>query len=355
MEEAIDILGLSSLELAETASRTLPSGAGLAGRIYSRAFEKGILDLENLGLSPSSASAWRERFTLGLLPVLRIVREEEAKGEASSTIKAVLRLRDGREIECVRVPMPGGTGHKATICVSSQVGCRMGCIFCETGRAGLYRNLAATEIVAQVLTARVVLGWDCGNIVFMGMGECLDNLGEVAQAIRVLTDVRGLGFSMERITVCTSGPAGGIEALRGLGHKRLNVSISLNAGNDEKRSRLMPVNRSIGLAVLSASLAAYPMRRNFVLGVNWCLMPGLNDSREDAREAAAFCARVGRCLLNLIPYNPGGNPVARAPDEEELARFASWLEKDGCLVRRRASKGGKIMAGCGQLGGPSLL
>jgi 23S rRNA (adenine2503-C2)-methyltransferase len=353
VEEAIDILGLSSTELAETASRTLPSGAGLAGRIYSRAFEKGILEMEGLGLSPGSASSWREHFCLNLLPVARTLRDDEAEGGASSTMKVVFWLRDGCEIECVRIPMPGGTGLKATICVSSQVGCRMGCVFCETGRSGLHRNLSAAEIVAQVLTARIVLGWDFGNVVFMGMGECLDNLGEVAQAISVLTDVRGLRFSMERITVCTSGPAGGIEALRELGHKRLNLSISLNAGNDEKRDRLMPVNRGMGLAALAESLVAYPMRRNFVLGVNWCLMPGLNDSREDAREAAAFCARVGRCLLNLIPYNPGGNPVARAPDEEELARFASWLEKDGCLVRRRASKGGKIMAGCGQLGGPS--
>jgi 23S rRNA (adenine2503-C2)-methyltransferase len=352
MEEAIDILGLSSPELAEAASRALPSGAGLAGNIYARAFVKGILDLENLGLSPSSASAWLEKFTLRMLPVLRVLVEDKTEGGGSSAMKAVLGLRDGSEIECVRIPMHGGDGHKATLCISSQVGCRMGCVFCETGRAGLRRNLSAAEIVAQVLTARTVLGWNCGNVVFMGMGECLDNLREVAQAIRVLSDVRGLRFSMERITVCTSGPAGGVEALRELGYKRLNLSISLNAGNDEKRNRLMPVNRGIGLAFLSASLAAYPMRRNFALGVNWCLMPGLNDSREDAREAAEFCARVGRCLVNLIPYNPGRNPVARAPGEEELARFTHWLEEGGCAVRRRASKGERIMAGCGQLGGP---
>jgi 23S rRNA (adenine2503-C2)-methyltransferase len=350
--EAIDILGLGSTELAETASRLLPSGAGLAGRIYARSFEAGSLDLDGLGLSPTSLSAWRERFALRLLPVIRVIKEDDkAEDGATGTAKAVLGLRDGGEIECVRIPMRGGDGHKATLCVSSQLGCRMGCAFCETGHGGFKRNLAAAEIVAQVLTARKRLGWNCGNVVFMGMGECLDNLGEVDRAIRVLTDVRGLGFSMERLSLCTSGPAGGIEALRGLGYKRLNVSISLNAGNDDKRNGLMPVNRGIGLAALAAALAAYPMRRNFALGVNWCLMPGLNDSREDAREAAAFCARVGRCLVNLIPYNPGRNPVARAPDDEDLERFASWLEEGGCLVKRRASKGGRIMAGCGQLGG----
>ena len=351
MQETVDILGFSSPELAELAYRTLPSGAGLAGRIYARAFAEGNLDLDGLGLSPKSLSGWKEQFTLRLLPVLRVVRENPPEGDPSGTAKAILGLSDGSEIECVRIPMLGGSGGKATLCISSQVGCRMGCVFCETGRTGLHRNLSAAEIVAQVLTARIRLGWDCGNVVFMGMGECLDNLDEVKQAIRVLTDVRGMRFSMERLTVCTSGPVGGIEALRELGHKRLNLSISLNAGNDEKRNQLMPVNRGQGLASLAASLAAYPMRRNFALGVNWCQIPTLNDSRKDAREAAAFCGRVGRCLINLIPYNPGLNPIARSPTEEEILQFASWLEEDGCMVRRRTAKGGSIMAGCGQLGG----
>jgi 23S rRNA (adenine2503-C2)-methyltransferase len=349
VEEAIDILGLGSPELAELASRILPSGAGVWGRVYSRAFEKGLLELEGLGLSRASESAWRERFAVRLPEVLRVVQDERS-GDA--TAKAVLGLADGGEIECVRIPMPGGDGQKSTLCVSSQVGCRMGCAFCETGRAGLRRNLAAAEIVAQVLIARLALGWNCGNIVFMGMGECLDNLAEVAQAIRVLGDRRGLSYSQVRMTLCSSAPAGAIEELRALGFKRINLSISLNAGNDEKRNALMPVNRGNGLDALASSLAAYPMRANFALGVNWCLMPGINDSREDAHEAAVFCSRVGRCIVNLIPYNPGRAPIAPAPGEEDLARFASWLEEEGCAVKRRATKGGRIMAGCGQLGGP---
>lgn len=344
MSDTIDILGLSYAELSEIARRVLPSGAGLAGPIYSRAFETGRLDPSGLGLSAASDAAWRSSFKVGLLGVRLVV------GESAGTQKAVLALEDGAEIECVRIPMPGGDGRKSTLCVSSQVGCRMGCAFCETGSSGLARNLGAAEIVAQVLTARLTLGWDCGNIVFMGMGECLDNLGALSRAIRVLGDSRGLAFGMDRLTVCSSGPPGGIEALRELGFKRLNLSISLNAGNDEKRSRLMPVNKGRGLAALAASLAAYPQRRNFALGVNWCLMPGINDTREDAREAAAFCSRVGRCVVNLIPYNPGSKPLTRIPRDDELARFASWLEEDGCQVKRRATKGASIMAGCGQLG-----
>jgi 23S rRNA (adenine2503-C2)-methyltransferase len=350
VETAIDLLGLSSKELAELASRRLSSGSGLAGRIYRRAFEEGRLEPEGFGLSKASENAWREGFSVGMLEVVRVERDESGEDR---TEKAVLGLRDGAMIECVRIPMPGGAGGKSTLCVSSQAGCRMGCAFCETGRAGLERDLTAAEIVGQVLTARRKLGWNCGNIVFMGMGECLDNLAEVARAIRVLGDSRGFGLAQERLTLCSSVPPGAIEALRALGLKRVNLSISLNAANDEKRSALMPVNRGNGLEAIAASLAAYPMRPNFALGVNWCLMPGINDSREDASEAAAFCARLGRCVLNLIPYNPGRAPISREPTEDELGRFASWLEEGGCAVKRRAVKGDRIMAGCGQLGGLS--
>jgi 23S rRNA (adenine2503-C2)-methyltransferase len=353
--EPIDILGLSFAQLAEKAKACLSSGSGAAGKIYARAFSRGELDPSALGLSGSSEEAWRQSFSLKLLKPLRVVSEDgeqqASRNSNRATAKAVLGLEDGREIECVRIPMPGGDGSKSTLCVSSQVGCRMGCAFCETGRAGLSRNLRAGEIVAQVLTARIALGWDCGNIVFMGMGECLDNLGEVAIALSVLADQRGLGYAQERMTLCTSGPAGGVEALRKLGLKRLGLSISLNAATDEKRERLMPVNKGNGLDALAASLAAYPLRRNFALGVNWCLLPGINDSREDARQAAAFCAKVGRCVVNLIPYNPGSSPLTRSPTEEEVETFASWLTEAGCFVKRRGTKGSSIMAGCGQLGG----
>ncbi|MDA8425334.1 MAG: radical SAM protein [Treponema sp.] len=351
MDDSIDILGMSSADFAAAAAGFLESGAGLAGALYSRAFATGKLEPEALGAAERSAQAWRRRFHVGLLEVLRVVEEE---GEFGATAKAVMAASDGSRIECVRIPMPSRPGmpERSSLCVSSQVGCRMGCAFCETGRAGLARDLSAAEIVAQYLTARVRLGWEVGNIVFMGMGEPLDNVENVAAALRVLGDQRGPNFSMERITVCSSCPPGGIEALRGLGLKRLNLSISLNAGLGETRSSIMPVGRSNGLASLAASAAAYPQRRNFVLGVNYCLIPGVNDSREEARGVARFCAEVGRSLVNLIPYNPGSAPLSRAPTEEEIARFEAALREEGCLLRRRARKGGSIMAGCGQLGGP---
>jgi len=351
MSDKIDILGLCSAALVEDSRRNLPSGAGIAGRLYAKAFESGLLEPDSFGLSAASTFAWNERYSVGLLEVQRVVEEE---GEFGPTSKALLETADGLSIECVRIPMPSAEGRaRSTLCVSSQVGCRMACAFCQTGKSGLVRDLSAAEIVSQALTTRVKLGWDCGNIVFMGMGEPLDNFEELAKAIRVFSDRRGFGMAAERITVCSSGPSGGIAKLKSLGLSRLNLSVSLNAGSDAIRSALMPVNRACGLEGLRGELADYPMRRNFILGANYCLIPGLNDSREEARLVGALCARIGRVLLNLIPYNPGREALSRAPTEEEVERFALWLREAGCEVRRRATKGASIMAACGQLGGPT--
>jgi len=350
MLERHEVLGLSYDEFSRLARSLLPSGAGVAGAVYKGAFAKGRIDTSGLGLGAGSEKGWLASFEVKLLEAGGTIEEE---GEFGKTVKAAMRLADGREIECVHIPMPRRPDGrpKSTLCLSSQVGCRMGCAFCETGSGGFVRDLSAAEIVSELVTARTLLGWDVGNVVFMGMGEPLDNLDNVAKALTIMTDSRGLGLSWERITVCTSGNAEGIAALRSLGHPRLNLSLSLNAADDVTRTRLMPANLSSPLDALASVLAAYPRRRNFVLGLNWCLIPGLNDAREDARRIGEFSRRVGRSMVNLIGYNPGSKPLSRPPTEEELDRFALWLGEEGVLVKRRAAKGRGIMAACGQLGG----
>ena len=378
MSNTVDILGLTSDAFAAAARFALPKGHGIATQLYPQVMNAGRFALEDFAISAESTTAWRKQFSVNLLEVASVVEEP---GEFGTTSKAILRTHDGYEIECVRIPMrsarPGSGvrspestvedhetpdpgprtpdgGFEYTLCLSSQVGCKMGCTFCETGRMGLIRHLTAAEIVSQVVTVRAKLGWPVRNLVFMGMGEALDNADNVIQALHVLTDKRGLHYSQERITICTAGHAEGLAKLAALNWKRLNLSISLNAANDDARSRVMPVNRKTPLAELQRILAAYPQRKNFTLGVNYCLMPGMNDARQDAADVAAFCKPLGRVLVNLIPYNPGNAPLTRAPEEEEIVRFIGWLREDGLPVRRRITKGRSIMAACGQLGNVEL-
>ena len=375
---AVDILGLTSDAFADAARFALGKGHGIATQLYPQVMNAGRFALEEFAISADSTTAWRKHFSVNLLEVASVVEEP---GEFGTTAKAILKTHDGYEVECVRIPMrrprpmsdvrcpmslptdeTSDIGHRTsdqedieyTLCLSSQVGCKMGCTFCETGRMGLIRHLTAAEIVSEVVTVRAKLGWPVRNLVFMGMGEALDNADNVIQALHVLTDKRGLHYSQERITICTAGHAEGLAKLAALNWKRLNLSISLNAANDDARSRVMPVNRKTPLAELQRILAAYPQRKNFTLGVNYCLMPGMNDARQDAADVAMFCKPLGRVLVNLIPYNPGNAPLTRAPEEDEIVRFIGWLREDGLPVRRRITKGRLIMAACGQLGNVEL-
>jgi 23S rRNA (adenine2503-C2)-methyltransferase len=343
----IHIAGLRSQELQTLARERLSFGQGVAPRMYKDALRFGRFDPERHGLGERAASDWRKHFCLDLPEVRRVVTEET---ETGTTAKAVLALHDGLESECVLLPMGHG---RATLCVSSQVGCKMGCRFCETARMGILRSLSCSEIVSQLLAARHQLGWEFRNVVFMGMGEALDN-PNMLDALAVLTDGCGLGMSQERITVCTVGNVSGIKRLQALGLKRLNLSISLNAANDKLRSELMPINRVTPLAELQSALLSYRPRSNFVLGVNYCLMPGINDAPEHAREVAEFCKPIGRVMVNIIPYNPGSAPITRAPSDEETDTFIHALRDQGLPVRKRITKGRSVMAACGQLGNVEL-
>ncbi len=345
MNDAIDILGLGFSSFADAAGLG-PGKASVLRAAYAAALREGLWEPGRF-LSPADAATVGPRFRAGLLEPRRV---EEEPGDLGVTAKAVLALGDGATIECVRIPSRGG---KASLCVSSQVGCRMGCAFCETGRAGLARSLSAAEIVSQAVTAKAVLGWDFRNIVFMGMGEPLDNLDGLSGALAVLFDQAGLRLAQERVTVCTVGLPGGIAGLGALGYRRLGLSVSLNAPSDDIRGRLMPANRAYGLAELAADAAAYAPRRNFMLGVNYCLIPDRNDGPGAAAGVAAFVAAAGRCLVNVIPYNPGSHPLGRAPTEAEVGAFASSLAEEGLAVRVRAPRGRGLMAACGQLGGAS--
>lgn len=278
------------------------------------------------------------------------------------------------DIESVVIPMIGKTGRRThTLCVSSQVGCAMGCGFCETAQMGLIRSLTPAEIVAQWFNARHVLrgvrGVEIANIVFMGMGEPLDNFDSVAAAIEILTDSNGAALAPSKITISTVGRIDGLRRLGELvarpGMHRLGLAVSINAPRDDVRSRIMPINRAMPMAALREALIAFPHTGKRKICFEYVLIPGVNDAREDARDLAAWLAPFGAigpsgqrrtplALVNLIPYNPRRESPWPAPDEEQVDRFMSWLKDEDVYVKRRRTKGRSMMGACGQLGSAEI-
>lgn len=282
----------------------------------------------------------------GAYPIVRSVRDGDL-------VKFVQRTHDGLEIESVVVPMARRSRAWTSLCVSSQIGCARGCVFCETAQLGLLRQLTAAEIVGQVVAARRDLGADVRNVVFMGMGEPFDNLDAVVQAIRVLTDRYGLSIGKPQITISTAGRADGLRRVAALGWRRLNLAVSLNAPNDAIRSRIMPINRLEPMTVLRDALLAYPLRSCQFFMIEYVLIPGLNDAREHARELAEFLRPV-KCCVNVIPYNPRGDSPYPAPTDAAVQAFLGWLRDAGQFCKLRLTKGRAQMAACGQLGNRSL-
>jgi len=257
------------------------------------------------------------------------------------------------ETESVVIPMRRRHETTHTLCVSSQVGCAMGCGFCETAQMGLVRSLTAAEIVAQWWAATHHPGQEIRNIVFMGMGEPLDNLEQVIRAISILTDHHGASVPMRRITVSTVGRLDGLERLREQvqqpGWKPLNLAVSINAPNDAIRSAIMPINRAMPLGELVRVLRQWPMRKSGAICAEYVLIPGVNDAMEHADELVGLLRGL-RCCVNVIPYNPRRQSPWPAPTEEQVAAFLARLEAGGQFCKRRRTKGRESMAACGQLG-----
>jgi 23S rRNA (adenine2503-C2)-methyltransferase len=292
---------------------------------------------------------------LAVVGLPTVVTQRQAHDEGiGTTRKLVIRLHDGREVESVLIPMGGGPedGGHATVCVSSQVGCKMGCRFCHTATMGLVRNLSAAEIVAQVLLAGQVGGVKPRNVVFMGMGEPLDNLDAVAKAVHVLTDVNGIGLALRHVTISTVGRVDQLPRLVELGLGRVNLAVSLTAADDALRSELMPVNRMFDLGALKAALLAHPLPGNRRVLISYVLMAGVNDADHQIDALAAWTSGL-RVLINLIPFNPIPSRPEQPSSPERIIAIRARLEAAGVEARLRRTKGDGVMAACGQLGDPA--
>jgi len=265
------------------------------------------------------------------------------------TSKFLIRTHDKLEIESVVIPMQAG----GTLCVSSQVGCRMGCSFCETGRMGLLRNLTAGEIVAQVFLARHHLGADVRNIVFMGMGEPFDNYDQVMHAFRILSDPDGLGFGHRHIAISTSGLVDGIDRLIAEGEVAPNLAVSINGSNDLIRQKLMPINRRFSMEALYQAIKRYNEATGREVLTAYVLLQGINDSLAHAEELASFLQGL-QVKVNLIPFNPLSRDRYQPPEPRIIEAFFSHLHQRGLRPLIRHTKGRDIMAACGQLGNLEL-
>lgn len=286
------------------------------------------------------------------------------------TVRYLLELHDGERVEAVYLPdevFAGAAGEptlrrRATLCLSTQVGCPVNCQFCLTALLGLKRSLSAGEIVGQ---ARALLrdqglapgaarraGRDVErlNLVYMGMGEPFLNYEAVLRSVRVLTDPRGLGLSPRRITISTSGI---VEKIRRFGGEpnRPRLAISLNAASDELRQRLMPINRAQGgLTALLAAAREFPLAAREFLTFEYVLLAGVNDAPEDAAHLARL-TRGMRRKFNLIAWNPGPELPLRPPTPEHAREFQARLIAEGAPAYIRRPRGPEIFAACGQLSG----
>jgi 23S rRNA (adenine2503-C2)-methyltransferase len=272
------------------------------------------------------------------LPELLDVRRSD-----DSTCKFLLRLEDGQCIETVLIP----EDDHDTLCVSTQVGCAMGCRICRTGKMGFKRNLTAGEIVSQLLTVRRTRPESrITNVVFMGMGEPLANFSQTVKAINILTHPNGPQISWRRLTVSTSGL---VPRIRDLGKTvRAKLAISLNAVTDDQRDAIMPINRKYPLAELLAALKEYPLPRRDRITVEYVLIDGFNDSQADARQLVRLLNPI-RAKVNLIPLNDEAAEGLRSPKPARVLRFQEILMSRSLMAIVRKSRGRDILAACGQL------
>ncbi len=286
--------------------------------------------------------AFQQRLEFGARLDALALREK--RESADGTRKYLFELHDGHFIESVLIP----DSPRNTLCISSQVGCALGCGFCLTGAMGLKRNLSAAEIVDQVCQVQLDMAGrgQITNLVFMGMGEPLANFDAMMRALAILQDPGGLAFSHRRITVSTAGLIPGLQRLGK--ESPVNLAISLHAPDDEIRSALMPVNRVYPLAELMAACREYPISPRKRISFEYIVIDGVNDHPGQARKLIKLLHGV-RAKVNLIPFNAYPGSAFKAPSEENVAAFQEVLMKTHITVTIRRSRGADISAACGQL------
>ena len=276
---------------------------------------------------------------------------EEKKAVAGGSTKFLFKTSDGHLLESVLIPQRDKdpeAGGRQTVCVSTQLGCKVGCAFCASGQGKFIRNLTAGEIIEQVARIARMTGKKITNVVFMGMGEPLDNFDATLRAVHILIEPWGFAFGARRVTVSTSGLTPKILEFVKAVDGRVRLSVSLHSSIDDVRSSLVPINRRYPLKELVSALRKIDRDLKREVTFEYTLIPGVNDSEEEA-EGVSIIARPLRAKINVIPYNPIAEFPYKAPSLEACERFCDQLERRGLHVMLRRTEGRDIDAACGQL------
>jgi len=281
----------------------------------------------------------KQTFCLWQTEIIRCHEDEDG------TEKLVLQLADRGRIECVMLR----EGSRRTICISTQVGCAMGCVFCASGLDGVERNLTSAEIVEQVLRLQQLLPADerISNIVVMGMGEPLANLSQLLLALADVTSQEGLGIGTRRVTISTVGLPAAIRRLAEQ-ERHYQLAVSLHAPNDELRNRLIPTNAKTGVDEILAAADYFFQSTGRRLTYEYVLLADINDQPEHAHDLVSLLGSR-KALLNVIPYNPVAGLPYKTPSKRAISQFGSILQDGGLNVQFRLRKGDSINAACGQL------
>ncbi len=336
----LPLSGLSKAEITETICRELGWEKYRAGQVHSWIYAKSSGNFDEwTDLSADKRQLLKDKFQIGLL---KVASHQISKRDG--TQKFLFELPDGQVVESVLMCFEDR--DNLTACISSQVGCAVGCPFCATGKLGLKRNLTAAEIVDQVMTIQRITGKKISNLVFMGQGEPLHNLNNLLGAINIFRDSVGIG--VRHITVSTSGLVPQIIEL-GKTKMQINLAISLHSPDQILRERLVPIAKRWNLYDLMNSLKEYFELTGRRITFEYTLLKGINDSEEMARALSDLVRDLPfPCLINLIPYNSTGGEFQR-PDREQVQRFKSLVERSGRKVTVRVTLGSDIDAACGQL------
>jgi 23S rRNA (adenine2503-C2)-methyltransferase len=340
---AMAMIDLRDLQLAELTALLAEEGEARfrAAQICQWVFKRQATSLHQMTDVPEHLrQRLAGRCRIGQLNLLR--QQKSIDG----TEKMLFGLEDGQQIETVLIP----ADDRRTLCISTQVGCAIGCGFCLTAQGGLVRSLRPAEIIGQVLhfqTPAKTPSRQFTNIVFMGMGEPLDNFRGTVQAIRILTAESGLGISPRRITVSTSGLVKRLEAL-GREDLKVNLAVSLNATTDAVRSQIMPINKAFPIDRLLNACRAFPLAARQRITFEYVLLGGVNDTLDDAKRLVTLLHGL-RCKVNLLPFNEVPGTPYRRPRDAAVERFQAHLLQHHITAFVRQSRGRDISAACGQL------